>query len=160
MDEIDLGIMDMLIKDAQIPFTQISERIGTSTETVRKRYARMKEEGMILQSSISVDFRKLGFDGLAVLMISSRNSQRTVEGLRRTRNVIAINRMFGEHDLMVFALTRGIEDLFEIVSNVRAIDQVERVEVTLCRLDSTFPGGTVVHRLEAPLLAKIKRSEE
>jgi Lrp/AsnC family transcriptional regulator, regulator for asnA, asnC and gidA len=158
MDDIDLGIMDELIKDAQVSFSLIAEHIGTSTETVRKRYDRMKQRGIILQSSISVDFRKLGFDGLAVLMITSRNSEKTVEGLRKTRNIIAINRTFGEHDLMVFALTRGVDDLFNTVSLVRGIDQVEVVEVILCRLTASFPGGTIIHRLEAPLLAQRKQS--
>lgn len=160
MDDIDLGIMEALMYDAQIPFKKIAERIGTSTETVRKRHVRMKESGMILQSSISVDFRRLGFDGLAVLMVTTRNSQRTVEGLRRTRNIVAINRTFGEYDLMVFALTGGVEDLFDIVSRVRGIDHVDSVEVILCRLSSSFPGGAIIHRLETLLLDKMKRSGE
>ena len=160
MDDIDLGIMEELIKDAQVPFKQMAEKIGTSTETVRKRYARMKEEGMILQSSISVEFRKLGFDGLAVLMVATRSSLKTVAGLRRTRNVIAINKTFGEHDLMVFALTRGVDDLFDTVSRVRNLDSVDGVEVILCRLTSSFPGGTIIHRMEAPLLAGRKAAPD
>ncbi|HEY3420821.1 MAG TPA: AsnC family transcriptional regulator [Methanomassiliicoccales archaeon] len=147
MDELDRRIMKELMLDAQLPYVKIAERIGTSAETVRKRYDRMKEGGMILQSSISMDFRKLGFEGLAVLMILSRDVTKTLDGLRVTSNVIAVNRTIGEHDIMAFALTRDVDDLFDIVSRVQRIDQVEHVEVILCRLTGPSSGGGIFHRM-------------
>jgi hypothetical protein len=53
----------------------------------------------------------------------------------------------------------GVGDLFSNVSLVQGIDHVESVEVILCRLTRSFPGGTVIHRLEAPLLAGRKVSD-
>jgi DNA-binding Lrp family transcriptional regulator len=148
MDRIDICIMEAVMDDAQMPFRTIAERLGISPETVRTRYESMKESGTILQASISVDFQKLGYDGLAVFMITCNDVEAAVEELRRVPSVISVNRTLGEYDLLVVALSRCLKDYLELASMIESVPYVERMEVFLSKLTASFPGSTINHRLE------------
>lgn len=60
IDTVDTQIITELIKDGQMPFSRISRKIGVSRETVRKRFEKMKKDGVIDRISILVDGHKIG----------------------------------------------------------------------------------------------------
>jgi Lrp/AsnC family transcriptional regulator for asnA, asnC and gidA len=70
IDTIDVQILTELIKDAQMPFSEISKKIGVSRETVRKRFEKMKKEEVIRRITILIDGHKIGEQGTAFLMLT------------------------------------------------------------------------------------------
>ncbi len=148
MDRTDICIMEAIMNDAQMPFRTIAERLGISPETVRTRYESMRKNGMILQASISVDFQRLGFEALAVFMITCKETTATVGELRKVPSVISVNRTMGEYDLLVVALARGMKEYLETASTNESVTSVERVEVFISRLTGSFPASTINPRLE------------
>ena len=64
--------MKQLLKDAQTPFLRIAKKLGVSPETVRTRYGKMKEDGTIKRSSISIDLSKIGYQGKVFLQRDNR----------------------------------------------------------------------------------------
>jgi len=141
MDELDHRIMDELKKDAQIPFRRIALKLGISPETVRKRYEKMKRKGEILQCSISIDFTKIGYEGLIILMIDSIVRSETAASLQEMTNVISVNKTIGDFDILAVAVVRGIPDLLKLVNDVKELPTVNRVEMFLGALDAPFPGN-------------------
>jgi len=141
MDELDHRIMDELKKDAQIPFRRIALKLGISPETVRKRYEKMKRKGEILQCSISIDFTKIGYEGLIILMIESIVRSETAASLQEMTNVISVNKTIGDFDILAVAVVRGIPDLLKLVNDVKELPTVNRVEMFLGALDAPFPGN-------------------
>jgi len=148
MDEIDLRIVEELMIDAQIPFRRIALKLGISPETVRKRYERMKREGQILLCSVSIDFSKIGYDGLIILMIESIERSETLSSLKKMRNVISVNRTIGDFDIMAVAMVQGIADLSKLVNEVRQLPKVNRVELFIGTLNVPFPGGFKVQGMK------------
>jgi Lrp/AsnC family transcriptional regulator, regulator for asnA, asnC and gidA len=156
MDEIDLRIAEELMIDAQIPFRRIALKLGISPETVRKRYERMKREGQILLCSVSIDFSKIGYEGIVFLMIESMERSETSASLKEMRNVISVNRTIGDFDILVVAVVQDIADLLKLVNEVRQLPKVNRVELFLGTLNVPFPGGFVVQGMKH-ILSKEQR---
>jgi len=148
MDEIDLRIAEELMIDAQIPFRRIALKLGISPETVRKRYERMKREGQILLCSVSIDFSKIGYEGIVFLMIESMERSETSASLKEMRNVISVNRTIGDFDILVVAVVQDIADLLKLVNEVKQLPKVNRVELFLGTLNAPFPGGFVIQGMK------------
>jgi len=140
--------MEELKNDAQVPFRRIALKLGISPETVKKRHERMKKSGRIVQSCASVDFSKIGYEGIVFLMIASRERSEVSARLKEMRNVISVNRTIGDSDVLAIAVIQGITDLLNLVNEVEQLPDVRHVEIFLSTLSSPFPAGFVVQGLE------------
>ena len=61
LDEVDHQILDMLIDNTRIPFTDIAKKLLISAGTVHVRVKKMEDQGIIMGSSLTLDYEKLGF---------------------------------------------------------------------------------------------------
>lgn len=147
MDALDLKIIDVMVKDAQTPFTKIAETVGTTNETVRKRYERLKESGFILNSTISIDLQKLGYSGFIIIFIKSLNTNRAKSAIRRISNIINISLIVGEHDIMVWAICKNFGELMGLVNKIELLDYVSSTEIMICKMPPSFPHGTLLRRM-------------
>ena len=59
LDEIDLAILESLLKNARKSFRQVSREIKVSTPTVKKRYERLVNVGLVKAVSLDLDLGKL-----------------------------------------------------------------------------------------------------
>ena len=69
LDEIDHQILDILIDNTRVPFTDISKRLLISAGTVHVRVKKMEEAGIIKGSSLNLDYVKLGYSFIAYVGI-------------------------------------------------------------------------------------------
>ncbi len=58
LDEIDHQILDMLIDNTRIPFTDIAKKLLISAGTVHVRVKKMEEAGIIKGSSLNFRLQK------------------------------------------------------------------------------------------------------
>ena len=59
LDETDLAILESLLEDGRKSFRQVSREINMSTPTVKKRYVRLVNVGLIKAVSLNLDLGKL-----------------------------------------------------------------------------------------------------
>ena len=59
LDETDHQILDMLIENTRTPFTDIAKKLNISAGTVHVRVKKMEEAGIIIGSSLTLDYKKL-----------------------------------------------------------------------------------------------------
>ena len=59
LDDIDLALLESLIKDGRKSFRQISREIKVSTPTVQTRYERLVNVGLIKAVTLDLDLGKL-----------------------------------------------------------------------------------------------------
>ena len=59
LDDVDIAILESLMKDGRKSFRQISREINTSTPTVKARYERLLNIGLIKSVSPILDLGKL-----------------------------------------------------------------------------------------------------
>jgi Lrp/AsnC family transcriptional regulator for asnA, asnC and gidA len=132
MDNLDRKIIQELSEDARKPFMAIAKKLGTSTQTVIRRYNEMKANGTIGHSAITIDLEKIGYHGTAHMLINIKleaNSAEIVEQLKKTQNVIIATRTTGSYEAYAVLVFRDIDDLFRNVSKIKALPNIRKVDV-------------------------------
>ena len=66
LDVVDQKILDMLIENTRLPFTDIAKSLDISAGTVHVRVKKMEEAGIIIGSSLTLNYIKLGYSFIAV----------------------------------------------------------------------------------------------
>ena len=74
LDEIDHQILDMLIQNTRVPFTDIAKKLLISAGTVHVRVKKMEDAGIIKGSSLTLDYKKLGYSFIAYVGVSISKS--------------------------------------------------------------------------------------
>lgn len=141
MDRIDQQILEELTRNPQAPFSRIAKRIGVSTITVQRRYKELKEEGIILRSSITMDLSKIGYQGKAILMVTNAPDQdktKTTDALKHMKNVFIVTDVVGECDIMAVAVIKDFKNVIDLINEIRKIPSVDQVEVAFTT-DTAFP---------------------
>jgi Lrp/AsnC family transcriptional regulator for asnA, asnC and gidA len=75
LDEVDHQILDMLIDNTRIPFTDIAKKLLISAGTVHVRVKKMEDAGIIKGSSLTLDYKKLGYTFIAYIGIFLEKTQ-------------------------------------------------------------------------------------
>ena len=141
MDKLDYLILSELLLDAQMPFSAVAKKVGTSPYTVAKRYERMRREGTIFQSIVSIDLSKVGYQGKAFVLITAiPNKDRSLilDALKKIKNVIVVSEIIGAFDVLAIAPVSDLSSLRGLVKEVKKVPGVQHVEVT-CIDDTSFP---------------------
>ncbi len=87
LDEIDHQILDMLIDNTRIPFTDIAKKLLISAGTVHVRVKKMEEAGIIKGSSLTLDYKKLGYSFIAYVGVFLNNTSKTAFVLERINEI-------------------------------------------------------------------------
>ena len=77
LDEIDHQILDMLIENTRVPFTDIAKNLSISAGTIHVRVKKMEDAGIIKGSSLTLDYKKLGYSFIAYVGIFLQNTSQT-----------------------------------------------------------------------------------
>lgn len=141
MDKLDYLILSELCKDAQLSFVTIAKKFGVTPYTVRKRYERMKKEGIIQKSVISIDLSKLGYQGKAFLMITvsaERDISLTISSLKKISNIMLVVEIIGAFDILAIAPVIDLNSIRTLVNEIKKVPNVQKVEIT-CINDTFLP---------------------
>jgi DNA-binding Lrp family transcriptional regulator len=141
MDKLDKLILIELLKDAQQSFVKIAKKLGASPYTVRKRYEKMKKDGMIHHCIVSLDLSKLGYQGKAFLLITTaphKDKSETISALTKIRNIIVVTEIIGPFDILAIAPIIDLVSIRTLVNEVRRSPNVQRVEIA-CINDVCYP---------------------
>lgn len=141
MDKLDYLILSELLKDAQLSFVTIAEKYGTSPYTIRKRFERMKKEGIINKCVVTIDLSKLGYQGKLLLMITispQRGKAKTIAALKKIKNIFVVTEIIGSFDILALAPISDLNDMRNIVKEVKKLPDVQKVEIT-CINNTAFP---------------------
>ena len=103
LDKIDRKILQLLVRNARMPFLEIARECGISGAAIHQRVKKLDEQGLILGSRLVVDPRLLGYDvcafvGIKVLEPSLEDS--TLDALRRIPEIVECHYITGEHNLL------------------------------------------------------------
>jgi Lrp/AsnC family transcriptional regulator for asnA, asnC and gidA len=141
VDKLDLEIINRLTSNGKAPFNQIANEIGTSTDTVVKRYHRLKENGVI-KVTIQVNLNILGYQALLdfnIACISSLSVHGIIESLENIPNVVVITKTSGDYDLQVTAAIRDVEEMFVLQGEIAKIRGITKIETSARRIATAWP---------------------
>ena len=138
LDELDLQILDLLIKDCRTPYLEIARICHVSGGTIQVRMKKMEELGIIKGTRILLNLPKLGSDvccfvGIYVDKTSSFDS--VFNELSRIKEVVELHLTTGDYSIFAKVVCRNITDLQDILLNkINTINGIQRTD-TIISLD-------------------------
>jgi Lrp/AsnC family transcriptional regulator, regulator for asnA, asnC and gidA len=141
LDEVDIQIVDKLSIDGRMTFGRIAKEIGVSTDTVIRRFERLKKSNYI-KPILQIDPSKLGYKGFLVILIELSTKsyiKEMVDGLSKVLGVHDIIRLSSSFDLYVVAHVKGFDDIVAIHKEIAKIPHVKKVESAFAEIYFSWP---------------------
>lgn len=142
IDQLDNQIIEKLTLDGRVSFTKIAKEIGLSTDTVVKRYHRLRKNGAI-KVSIQINPNKIGYKSILDFNISFSTpgslSDTVIESLAKIPDIIIITKTSGDYDLQVTAMIKGISEAFAIQDQISRICGITKIEVSARKTPDKWP---------------------
>ena len=132
LDEINLKILAILIRDASKPFVEIARMLGMSDATVHMRVKRLMASGIIRSFTISTDSRMLGYSHLAFMGINIRQgcADEIVGFLSKQDEIMEVHEIHGRFDILLKIRAKSLEEMRDIIVNkVRQLPQISEAEL-------------------------------
>ena len=142
IDEIDEKIAEKLSENGREPIGTIAKEIGTATDTIVKRYHKLKKNGAI-KVSIQINPNKIGYNSIldfSIAFTSSGNLSNTViESLAKIPDVIIITKTSGDYDLQLTAMVKDTQQAFAIQDEIAKVSGATKMEVSARKIPDKWP---------------------
>jgi Lrp/AsnC family transcriptional regulator, regulator for asnA, asnC and gidA len=134
LDEIDHQILDMLIHNTRVPFTDIAKKLLISAGTVHVRVKKMEEAGIITGSSLNVNYEKLGYSFIAYVGVFLQKTSMTkfvLERISEIPYVTVAHITTGKFNIFCKIRAKDTHHAKDIIFMIDDIDGVYRTETMI-----------------------------
>ena len=141
LDEIDLHILEIITKNARIPFKDVAKDCNISRAAVHQRVNRMIEMGVIIGSGYSIDPKKIDYRTCTYIGIFLEKGglfHEVADKLLLIKEIVECHYTTGQYAIFIKVYARDNEHLKEILSEkIQKIPGVSSTE-TFISLEETF----------------------
>ena len=114
-DDLDLFIVEKMIEDSTITFKQLALLAKTDQRTIAKRYAHLRDEGIVKRATIDVDWSKLGLGAIAYIGTATSHGdesrKRLLEFIEHEPRILEAYTTLGSHEYSMTVLDSNMETL-------------------------------------------------
>lgn len=150
LDEIDHQILDMLIDNTRVPFTDIAKKLVISAGTVHVRVKKMEEGGIIKGSSLTLDYKKLGYSFIAYVGVFLNKTSQTkfvLERINEIPYVTVAHITTGKFNVFCKIRARNTEHAKEVIFMIDDIEGVYRTETMISLEESINDKKRLMHSI-------------
>jgi len=150
LDEIDHQILDMLIDNTRIPFTDIAKKLLISAGTVHVRVKKMEEAGIIRGSSLTLDYVKLGYSFIAYVGIFLEKTSQTKFVLQRIEEIpyaTVAHITTGKFNIFCKVRAQDTKHAKDIIFMIDDIEGVSRTETMISLEESINDKKRLMHKI-------------
>ncbi len=141
IDNVDLKILSLLLKDAKSPYTEVAKKVFVSGGTVHVRMKKLEELGIVKGATLDINYAKLGYDVQAFLGIYLQRSslyEEVCSQLAAIPEIVSINYTTGAYSIFVKVICKDTQHLRTVLHDkIQKIDGIERTE-TFISLDESL----------------------
>ncbi|MFD2697092.1 Lrp/AsnC family transcriptional regulator [Mesonia sediminis] len=150
LDDIDHQILDILIDNSRTAFTDIAKRLDISAGTVHVRVKKMEEAGIITGSSLSLDYKKLGYSFIAYVGVFLQKTSQTKFVLERINEipfVTVAHVTTGKFNIFCKIRAKNTEHAKKIIFMIDDIEGVYRTETMISMEESLNDKKRLMHSI-------------
>ena len=150
MDDIDHKILDLLVEDTRIPFTDIAKKLYISAGTVHIRVKKMEKIGIIKGSSLILDWKKLGYTFTAYVGLLINNSSQIkyiIERLKKIPNITVAHVTSGRFNIYLKIRAKSTTHAKNIIFSLDEIEGVYRTESMISLEESISDKQRLMHSI-------------
>jgi Lrp/AsnC family transcriptional regulator for asnA, asnC and gidA len=141
IDNLDLQILNTLMENAFMPYTDVAKKLYVSSGTVHVRMNKMEKLGIVKNPQLQVELTKLGMDVTAFIGVYLNKSDmydKVVRDLKKIEEVVSCNYTTGNYSLFLKIICRDTQHLREVLHDkIQKIEGINRTE-TLISLEESF----------------------
>lgn len=134
LDDTDRQILDMLIENTRTPFTDIAKKLLISAGTVHVRVKKMEEAGIIIGSSLTLDYKKLGYAFIAYVGVFLQNTSQSkfvMERINQIPFVTVAHVTTGKFNIFCKIRARDTDHAKDVIYQLDDIEGVYRTETMI-----------------------------
>ncbi|MBV7275520.1 Lrp/AsnC ligand binding domain-containing protein [Clostridium thailandense] len=132
LDDLDLQILDILIKDSRTPFLEIARQCHVSGGTIHVRMKKMEDIGIIKGTKLILDTSKLGYDVccfVGIYLDKANSYNMVLEQLKLINEIVELHYTTGQYSIFVKVICKSIADLQNLLMNkIQAVDGIQRTD--------------------------------
>ena len=150
LDDIDHQILDILIDNTRVPFTDISKRLLISAGTVHVRVKKMEDAGIIKGSSLNLDYEKLGYSFIAYIGIYLEKNSMTLEVLKSLESipyVTVAHITTGKFNIYCKLRDRDTKHAKDLIFMIDDIEGISRTETMISLEESINDKKRLMHSI-------------
>lgn len=141
IDDLDRKILDIITKNARVPYLEVARECNVSGAAIHQRVQRLIKAGVICGSEFKVDPALVGFRTCAyigVFLEHPGHYRNIIEEFRRIPEIIECHYTTGNYSLFIKVYTRDNEHLRNILTDkIQSISGIMRTE-TLISLEESI----------------------
>lgn len=150
LDNVDHQILDMLIDNSRVPFTDIAKKHNVSAGTIHVRVKKMEDAGIITGSSLTVDYKKLGYSFIAYVGIYLNKTSQTkfvLERLKTIPNVTVAHITTGKFNIFCKIRAKNTTHAKDVIYQIDDIEGVLRTETMISLEESINDKKRLMHAI-------------
>jgi Lrp/AsnC family transcriptional regulator for asnA, asnC and gidA len=150
LDEVDHQILDILIDNTRIPFTDIAKKLLISAGTVHVRVEKMEEAGLIKGSTLNLDYVKLDYSFIAyvgIFLEKNRMTEKVLTDLKAIPYVTVAHITTGRFNIFCKVRAKDTKSAKDIIFLIDDISGVQRTETMISLEESINDKKRLMHQI-------------
>jgi len=133
LDEIDVRLIRSLQKDARTNFADIAKDCDVSTDTISKRFKRMKRTGIARGTTVLLNPKSFGYDCVASFGIRVDFPQvaEVINFVRKIPEVVFCTPSLGRHNIFAIAVLKNVGRLGQVKESIKGHPMVREVTASI-----------------------------
>ncbi len=143
IDKTDHKILEVLTRNARMPFLEVARICGISGAAVHQRVQKLMDAGVIKGSQFNLNPKGLGFQtcafiGIQINLNANSSHQEVFQKIMKVPEIVECHHISGKYSLFVKVYTKNNEHLKKvIVEHIQSIVEVASTE-TFISLEEGF----------------------
>jgi DNA-binding Lrp family transcriptional regulator len=140
MDRIDLKIIELLLPNSDMPFSEVAKKLDLGVDTVIRRYYKLKNDGIIDAATVTVDLKKCGYEGHALFLVNTiagADLKKMCAEFAKISNLLCIVHTIGDYDLILHGIYSDIDAVTKLQKEISMVPGIKQMIIT-CISAKTF----------------------
>ena len=140
LDKKDERVLEILKENSKLTTGQISKKIAIPVTTVHNRIKKLEKLGVIKNYTLNLDFKKLGYDIIAFILVSVTYNLPSGEKIKQEQVAQAIKKIGAEEvyivtggtDIIIKVRAKNIDDLNDfVIKKLRSIEGIDKTQTMI-----------------------------
>ena len=133
IDEIDIALIRALQKDARTNLADIAKKCQVSTDTISKRFKKIKKAGFARGTTILLNPKSFGYDCVASfgIRVDYSHIQEIVEFLEKMPDIAFCTATMGRHNIFAIAIVKNVGKLSQVKEIIKGHPVVREITTTI-----------------------------
>lgn len=135
IDKLDREILEILMKDAKIPYTDIAKRLIVSAGTIHVRMKRMERLGIVKGATLILDPARIGYDMTAfvgIYLLKGSDYHKVIKEVDKIPEIVEAHYTTGEYSIFAKVICKNTDHLREVINEkLQPVEGVSRTETII-----------------------------